>query len=420
MRLRTAAVALLAGMGLVVVPSIVSFGVVSPPALAAPQAAREDRDVVRWLVESGRFKTLGAAVQAAGLAEALQNGANLTLFAPTDAAFEQLGADRVGALLKPENKGRLTDILKYHVVAGRVLAAEFVSLPDVTTLDGQRLVASIMDGQLAAGRSKIIQADIPVRNGVIHVIDTVLLPERENIVKKAESAGKFKTLLAAATAAGLAGPLSGEGPFTVLAPNDDAFRKLPAGTVEALLKPENAEQLATILKLHVIPSRIYARAVVAASSAETLAGQKLNFAIEDGRLAVRAGNVAKIIATDIDASNGVIHVLDSVLLPVNAGGTNTASMSRAGSGTPMTADAIMGLAIERGVPLFNAGDHGACAAVYEVAANAVLGMSAENLSEAARMSIREALGEAANIHDATDRAWALRRGLDRAMAQMMK
>jgi uncharacterized surface protein with fasciclin (FAS1) repeats len=134
----------------------------------------------------------------------------------------------------------------------------------------------------------------------------------DNIVEVAEKAGSFKTLLAAANAAGLVEALQGGGPFTVFAPTDDAFAKLSHGTVEALLKPENQEKLATILKYHVVSARVAAKDAVQVESAQTLSGDDVSISIRDGRLAVNQSNV---IVNDVEASNGIIHVIDTVLLP---------------------------------------------------------------------------------------------------------
>ena len=132
------------------------------------------------------------------------------------------------------------------------------------------------------------------------------------IVENASAAPNLTTLVAAVAQAGLVDTLAGPGPFTVFAPTDDAFTKLPSGTVENLLKPENIEQLQAILKFHVVPGRVYSDQAVAAGSAATLQGDKLNIAVKDG---VATVNGAEIVTVDIDATNGVIHVIDAVLLP---------------------------------------------------------------------------------------------------------
>jgi uncharacterized surface protein with fasciclin (FAS1) repeats len=133
-----------------------------------------------------------------------------------------------------------------------------------------------------------------------------------DIVDIAASAGSFNTLVAAVKAAGLVDTLKGEGPFTVFAPTDEAFAKLPAGTVEELLKPENRGKLTAILTYHVVPGRVTASQVVNLTEAKTVQGQSVKIAVRDGNVMVDG---AKVVKTDIMGSNGVIHVIDSVILP---------------------------------------------------------------------------------------------------------
>ena len=135
---------------------------------------------------------------------------------------------------------------------------------------------------------------------------------KKDIVDTAVAAGDFKTLAAALNAAGLVDTLKGAGPFTVFAPTDAAFAKLPAGTVENLLKPENKEKLVAILTYHVVAGDVMAKDVVKLTEAKTVNGKSVKVMTEGGKVMVDGANVTK---TDIQCSNGVIHVIDSVLLP---------------------------------------------------------------------------------------------------------
>ncbi|HMD42018.1 MAG TPA: fasciclin domain-containing protein [Candidatus Acidoferrum sp.] len=137
-------------------------------------------------------------------------------------------------------------------------------------------------------------------------------PASKDIVDTAVAAGSFKTLVAALQAAGLVDTLKSNGPFTVFAPTDEAFAKLPAGTVEDLLKPENKAKLVAILTYHVVPGKVLASEVTKIDSAKTVNGQSLAISVNDGTVMV---DNAKVVKTDILCSNGVIHVIDSVLLP---------------------------------------------------------------------------------------------------------
>jgi len=278
-------------------------------ALAAMSAS-----ILETAEQAGSFKTLLAAIDAAGLEGALSGDGPFTVFAPTDAAFAKLPKETLASLLKPENKAKLASILTYHVLAGEVAAADVVRMSGATTLNGQRIDIAVNGGSVTVDGAVVSKTDIVCGNGVIHVIDSVILPASEDIVATAQSAGMFSTLLAAAKAAGLVDVLKSEGPLTVLAPTDEAFARLPKGTVENLLKPENKDQLASILKYHVIPGRVYVADAVASTKAATALGQQVVFSIREGRVFVDG---ASVIATDLDASNGVVHVIDRVILPAS-------------------------------------------------------------------------------------------------------
>lgn len=282
---------------------------------ASGLAQAAEKDIVDTAVAAGQFKTLAAAVQAAGLIDALKGKGPLTVFAPTDEAFAKLPAGTVEKLLKPENKQKLIDILTYHVVKGSVPASKVVGLTGATTLNGQRVDIKVDGGKVKVDNANVVKTDVNCSNGVIHVIDAVILPASEDLVTVAEKAGTFKTLLAAAKAAGLVDAVTGDEVVTVFAPTDAAFAKLPAGTVESLLKPENREKLANILKYHIVEGRVYSTEAVAAGKATTLQGGVVKITSCDTSGA--KVNDAGLVATDIDASNGVIHVIDAVLLPQN-------------------------------------------------------------------------------------------------------
>jgi uncharacterized surface protein with fasciclin (FAS1) repeats len=271
-----------------------------------------DKNIVETAVEAGKFKTLAAALTAAGLVDALKGEGPFTVFAPTDEAFAKLPKGTVETLLKPENKGKLAAILTYHVVPGKVMAKDVVKLSGAKSLNGQRIDVKVDGSKVTVDGANVVATDIATSNGVIHIIDSVILPSDETLTAVADKAGKFKTLLAAAKAAGLVDTLNGEKSLTVFAPTDEAFAKLPKGTVESLLKPENKDKLVAILTYHVLDGRVYSEDALAAKSAKSLQGGTVAISVKDGAAYV---NGAKILATDIDAGNGVIHVIDSVILP---------------------------------------------------------------------------------------------------------
>jgi uncharacterized surface protein with fasciclin (FAS1) repeats len=300
----------------------------APVTTAAPEttAPAEAGDIVAVASANPDFSTLVAAVQAAGLVETLQSEGPFTVFAPTNDAFAALPAGLVDALLLPENVDALTAVLTYHVVPGKVLAAD-VTDGEVATAQGENITISTMGG-VKVNDANVIATDVMASNGVIHVIDAVivppsldvasLLPTPEttapmaagDIVAVASANPDFSTLVAAVQAAGLVETLQSEGPFTVFAPTNDAFAALPAGLVDKLLLPENKDILVAILTYHVVSGKVMA-ADVTAGDVPSVQGE--NIAVTtDGGVKVNGANV---IATDVEASNGVIHVIDAVILP---------------------------------------------------------------------------------------------------------
>lgn len=358
-------------------------------------------DIVDTAVAAGSFNTLAAALTAADLIDALKGDGPFTVFAPTDAAFAALPKGTVETLLKPENKDQLIAILTYHVVAGKVDAKSVMKMTAAETLNGQRVDITVKGGEVMIDNATVRTADVAASNGIIHVIDQVILPTADAIPTVAGNAGTFQTLLAAVKTAGLADVLSGPGPFTVLAPTDEAFAALPDGTVAELLRPENRTKLQTILKYHVIAGRVFSDAVVKLKTAPTLAGADIKVSVTHGAVKV---NDANVVATDIDAANGVIHVIDAVLLPP----ADMSSVERA--------NGLINMAINRGAPLFNSGQASATVAIYELAANAVLSM--DEIPADAQRALRKGLREMQSAHGSESQAWAMRHALDDAYAMM--
>lgn len=369
--------------------------------------------IVDVAARAGAFKTLLAAARAAGLAGALAGDGPFTVLAPTDEAFAKIPAERLQALLKPENRGTLAAILKFHVIPGRAGLADVVGQRRIATLNGQSVRVRVRQGRVRVGGATILTADVGASNGVIHVIDRVLIPETRTIVGLAADQGSFKTLIAAAKAAGLAGALSGEGPLTVFAPTDEAFAKLPKGLVAKLLKPVNKPALVRLLTHHVVKGKVDAATAIKAGEAKTLAGTTLSFGLAKGRVTVAGTN---LVLTDLGASNGVIHVVDAVLIPKDFKLTED-KRSRPGrrlvEGRRIDPRGLIAAAIEKGVPLFNAGRREACRDIYAVAAKTLAGLGQAELDSDLRARLRQA---AAPRHgeSAGEQAWRLRRALDAA------
>lgn len=373
------------------------------------------KDVVGLAASDGRFKTLAAALGEAGLVDLLQGPGPFTVFAPTDKAFSKLPDGTVEQLLKPENRSKLQNVLKFHVVPGKVGLSEALAAGSAKTAQGDKVKVAFSKGQVRVNDAALIDADLKASNGVIHVIDSVLLPPapKNDLASVAKRAGSFKTLLAAIEAAGLSDALSGDTPLTVFAPTDEAFKALPKGTVESLLKPENRNQLREILMLHAVSGKVSAGDALNARAAKGLNGGKLHFKIDGGTFKVNGATITK---TDIACDNGVIHVIDTVLLPETKS-TDCESCCPPAEKTAMAPAERIEAAIEEGVPIFNNGDHAKCAEIYQ---SCLVALSEdERIDTNVRKALSGMIERVTDQKDATRRAWMFRQGLDHVYAALM-
>ena len=271
----------------------------------------KEKSIPENLVAGGDFTTLVAAAQAANLLPTLQGPGPFTLFAPTDAAFAALPPGTVEALLN--DIPTLTNILLHHVVAGSEVLSSQVSAGPIMMANGAPANVTIDEDGVLVKDARVIEADWLGSNGVIHVVDKVILPPADpttqTIVGNLVAQGNFTTLVAAVQAAGLVDTLNSAGPFTLFAPTDAAFAKLPPGTVNALLA--DIPTLTDILLYHVI------------AGAEVLSSQVTDGAVimangDAATLSTTEGvkiNDAKVTGADWRSSNGVIHIIDTVILP---------------------------------------------------------------------------------------------------------
>jgi uncharacterized surface protein with fasciclin (FAS1) repeats len=318
----------------------------------------EEQSVLDLAIEAGQFSTLIAAIDAAGLTDTLQGEGPFTVLAPTDAAFdaafEALGITAADLLADTET---LTAILTYHVLP-QAADSQLIATLDgssVPTVNGQSVDVNVVDGQIMINQATVVSADLVADNGIVHVIDAVLLPpdvaealgvamaddmEAETTTTTeattttteamaptiagivAESAtgepAEFTVLLAALETAGLVDALNGEGPFTVFAPTDAAFgallEELGVTAEELLANPD----LANILLYHVVSGEFLAADVIdlAPVDVPTLYEENaISIAVVDGSVVIN--DVATVISPDVMASNGVIHVIDAVLVPAS-------------------------------------------------------------------------------------------------------
>jgi uncharacterized surface protein with fasciclin (FAS1) repeats len=271
--------------------------------------------VVDIIVNSPDHTVLEAAVTAAGLVDALSADGPLTVFAPTDDAFatllEALGYTAEELLAYPG----LTDILLYHVVGAQALSTDLTDGQEVTTLLGQDVLVTINENGVFINQSQVTVADITADNGVVHVIDAVLVPEpvaTTTVVDIIVESDVHTMLEAALIATDLTGVLSGEGPFTVFAPTDEAHEALMAAldiTLEELLAYEG---LADVLLYHVVEAQALSTDLSDGQEITTLLGADVQVTITGEGVFI---NQAQVIVADLIADNGVVHVIDAVMLP---------------------------------------------------------------------------------------------------------
>lgn len=277
-------------------------------------------DIIATAEAAGDFTQLLAALESAGLRETLANADNInTVFAPTDSAFEALGADAVTALLADTDA--LSNTLLYHVLAGSNDAAALTALAgtSIMTLNGSDVALTLDGDQLKINNATVTTADIAASNGVIHVIDMVLTPPDpdtapvSSIAQIISEDPQFSTLLTAVSIAGLAETLAANGTFTLFAPTNDAFSAIGDESLNVLLADPDA--LRDVLLNHVVDgTAIDSIAAIAAdgTSITSAAGLPLTVALDMDDLRI---NGASVVQADIVATNGIVHAIDAVLLP---------------------------------------------------------------------------------------------------------
>ena len=265
---------------------------------------------------SADHNTLQTAIELAELDDDLNGAGPFTVFAPTDAAFLALPAGVVDALLA-DPTGALADVLLYHVVGGLALSTDLSDGQVITTLNGARVTVTINANGVFINDAQVTVADIIADNGVVHVIDAVLLPPpppTNTVVDVIVNSPDHTILETAVIAAELADDLSGDGPFTVFAPTDAAFLALPAGVVDALLADPTGA-LADVLLYHVAAGAVLSTSLADGQAITTLNGSDVTVTINANGVFI---NNAQVTVADIIADNGVVHVIDAVLLPPSA------------------------------------------------------------------------------------------------------
>ena len=298
-------------MSLILVLSIISF----VPSFAA------DQSIVEIAVGSPDFSILVSALQKAELVDALSGEGPFTVFAPTNDAFVKLLGELGITAEQLLNHPLLGEVLLYHVVSGKVMSSDLSNGLKASTLLGEEIIVDLTSG-VKINSSSVTTADVEATNGVIHIIDTVLVPSNfkldatslpSTVVDIALSSNDFSMLVSLLQKADLVGALQGEGPFTVFAPTNAAFEKLLSALGISASDLMNQPDLAKVLLYHVVSGKVMSGDLSDGLNAPTLNGESLAFDLKSG-VKVNSSNV---VIADLESENGVVHVIDTVLVPSN-------------------------------------------------------------------------------------------------------
>jgi len=316
---------------------VAAIAVAGFSSIAAAEPTASKKNIVQTAVAAGKFKTLTALVKQAGLAGTLSAPGNLTVFAPTDGAFAALKKKDPALFAKvAADKSLLQAVLTYHVVGKRIPAAVATVAArknlKIKTLQGERIALSFSGGKIVLnGSARVVTADVKASNGVIHAIDAVLVPPSltqapaptKSIVEIAAGNPAFSTLVSLVQKAGLVAAISSPGPFTVFAPTNAAFEKLAAAapaTYQAVLA--DPALLTKVLTYHVVAGAIKSDQAIAVAkqngSVNALQGEPISLSIKDGKLTLNGSST--VVTADVLATNGVIHVIDTIIVPPSLAG----------------------------------------------------------------------------------------------------
>jgi uncharacterized surface protein with fasciclin (FAS1) repeats len=278
------------------------------------------------VIAGANFTLLKAALTKADLVTTFQGTGTFTVFAPTDDAFKAVGVDQ--AYITAATKEALAGILKFHVLATKVASTDLATADnaEVTTLNGAKAYVTKNAGGVSINGAKVTTPDVAASNGVIHIIDRLILPPTADLVSLAQSVPTYSLLVAAVVKTGLVSTLQGAGPFTVLAPNNAAFIALGAdyATTTAIsnLDATKTAALKNILLYHVVAARAFSQNLKAGAVPTALAGKSVTVDLTSGVKisGVAAGNTANVVVSPVGsynavATNGVVHTIDKVLLP---------------------------------------------------------------------------------------------------------
>jgi transforming growth factor-beta-induced protein len=278
-------------------------------------------DIVQAVTNNSEFSTLATALQKANLTDTLNSTGPFTVFAPTDAAFAAANQTLLNQLMSSNDTTNLTKLLTYHVIPSLIVLGNGTGNMTAATVEGGNLLIKANGDNFTVNNAKVVGATYAT-NGVIYTVDKVLMNPK-TIVETAMEDGNFTKLVAALQAANLTAALNGTGPFTVFAPTDAAFNALDQATLQKLLTTDK-DNLSAILQYHVVPGTVYSFDIVNNMTVATLNGLPLNITVEGNQIMV--GN-ATVQMTDIVTTNGVIHVIDKVLMPPNMDASSQDNMT---------------------------------------------------------------------------------------------
>merc|ERR1740138_91886 len=279
---------------------------------------RSSKNIVQLAAGTKDLSTLVAALKAGQLVSALEGKGPFTVFAPTNAAFAKLPKATLNSLLQYKNIKTLQAVLEYHVVSGLIYSSSLKSENTVKTLESENMLVEVRNGGVTINHAAhVTTADVAASNGVVHIIDAVLLPPsmtERSIIELASGNKDLSTLVAAITAGKLVTALEAKGPFTVFAPTNAAFAKLPKATLNSLLEPKNIKQLDAVLEYHVVAgAAVFSKNLKSSQRVKTLQGSTI--LVQRSWRGVYINGKSKVTTADVKATNGVMHIINTVLLP---------------------------------------------------------------------------------------------------------
>ncbi len=279
-----------------------------------------EQDIIVNASKLTNLSTSVALIDSSDLTPTLKSVGPYTVFLPSNSAFDNLAEGTIENLLNPENISELSTILTYHIVTGEHNSGNLENGEELTTVNGQVIKITKVNGSLKVNGALIENEDIISKNGVIFVIDTVLMPAPETVELQAEQVSVVEnlartsnlgTLLSSLNSTLLSEDLESEGPFTIFAPTDSAFGKLPAGTLDSLLEEENESYLIKLLQHHILETEYVREDLIDGLSLKAASGLDIVVSRSENSLEVNGA----LVISEIQAKNGVIYILDKVLTP---------------------------------------------------------------------------------------------------------